>query len=472
MIITIEEFNLIMKILTRSENRSSIRNEFFRAFKQKKNNKKKNDSYNRIYHYVFEISKKRNWIDEIIRFQRVNTDIIAEKKTELLSFFRVISFVCFVDKYNGTRPKRSFLLQSIPKLFPNYNNQVFESINNEFSKLMKFSVTKWKEKNTDIITRLSMDFFHPKWLVAYLQHYWDKNEIELFLNKNNQLKESSVRIITDSLENLSQKRKEVVTSLESENIFVQDNMLFPDILTIKSVNKTPVILSKPYLENKIVIQSKISSIISHLINPLDHEILLDMAAAPGMKSSHIANLMGNQSTLVSVDISNKRITQLKKNLQNNTNKMYSIINADSGHSSFLPLKSNSVDKVLLDAPCSSTGIFWKYPDHKWHSTEKIPFFANIQTQLLKEAIRVLKKNGIGIYSVCSIHYLEGEAIINNFLNEIELVNLNWGNKNSCFSHSLENEQFSEEINDKCRRTFSHLDKTDSFFIAKFKSLNS
>ena len=63
-----------IKILTQSEQHSSIRNEFYRFFKHKKKNKKYFDQYNTIFHFTFEISKKKNWLDEIIQFQELNLD--------------------------------------------------------------------------------------------------------------------------------------------------------------------------------------------------------------------------------------------------------------------------------------------------------------------------------------------------------------------------------------------------------------
>lgn len=472
MVINQKELKSVIEILSRSEERSSIRNEFFHFFKGKKNKKLGNNSYNRIYHFVFEISKKRNWIDEIISFQKVNLNIDFINKNKLVSLYRLVVFIYFVDVYETGSPEINKIINFIPNLFPETRSQVHKSIIEELRILMEFNYNEWLGKNTDILTRLSMKYFHPEWLISYLQHYWDQIEIEKFLDKNNQLKESSIRIIHSSNDKLDQIKREIISKLKFDGIIVQEDPDYSDILTVKSISNIPISLAQSYLNNEIVIQSKISSLISHLLNIKDYEIILDMAAAPGMKSGHISNLMGDNCTLISVDISQHRILQLKKNLDSQTKKKVNILLADSGYSLKLPIKNDSIDKILLDAPCSSTGIFWKYPDHKWHQTEKISFFADIQRSLIKEAIRILKYEGIGIYSVCSIHYSEGEAIINDVLDSIELIDLEWGNSGSCFPYTLDNLPFSKEISKKCRRTFSHIDHSDCFFIAKFKKIQT
>ncbi|OLS19549.1 MAG: Ribosomal RNA small subunit methyltransferase B [Candidatus Heimdallarchaeota archaeon LC_3] len=468
MTISIPEVKYIIKILSRSEQHSSIRNEFYSFFSSNKKLKKNRKLYNTVYHLTIEISRKKNWIDEIIRFQNLKIDISSEVNSRLISFYRLMAFLFFEEEYLSNPPDAAYFKRKIPDIFSHTNKKNHRIIASQFDKLMSFSTNNWYDQNPSKIKRLSMKFFHPEWFVEYLSNFWPIDEVEEFLRRNNDPKESDLRVISDNKLNFNQTVENLIEKLKKNQINVDQDSQFRDILHVNSINKIPIISSKPFLNNDIVIQSKISSIISHLLHPMDHELILDMTSAPGMKSSHIANLMGENSKIISVDISKKRIFRLLNNLRKFTNKMFSVVHAEAGYSIPLPFKSNSMDKILIDAPCSSTGIFWKYPDHKWHGKEKIQIYAKIQQDLLIEGLRVLKLGGIGVYSVCSIHYLEGEAIIDTVLDRIELLDPEWGNEGSTFPETIEKKQFSEKIIRYCRRTYSHIDNTDCFFIAKFK----
>lgn len=461
-----QELRITIQILTRSNSYSSIRNEFFKYFRSKKNLTYK-ACYKRVYHLVLEISKKRNWIDEIIRFQNINVKLFTKQPNRFLAALRVITFIFFIEEYSLERPQKDYYIKFISKFFSNEDSQTHTKILEEFLTLMNFKIDFWEKENTDNVQQLSMKFFHPKWLITYLQNFWEEKNIEEFLNKNNSNKETSFRILTDKY-NSNQKYSSIIEQLRKDDISVEQHSIFKDVFSVSKIGKIPLTQSKANKEKKIIIQSSISSIISHLLDPQDDELILDMAAAPGMKSSHIMTLMGKKSHLISVDISKRRIEQLFSICSKLSGNSHSVLLADAGLNSYLPLKSAIFDRILLDAPCSSTGIMWKYPDHRWHSKEKIQEYTFIQRNLFKELLRLIKPGGIGFYSVCSIHYLEGESIIESFLPQIDLIEVPYGREKSCFPCTEEEINFSPDILKNCRRTFSHTDNTDCFFMAKFR----
>jgi len=137
-------------------------------------------------------------------------------------------------------------------------------------------------------------------------------------------------------------------------------------------------------------------------------IILDICAAPGGKSSLLAHRFPT-SHIIAIERNQKRIPRLQENLQRLNAKQAHILQADAIH---LPMPDQSVDAIMLDAPCSASGILRRHPDAKFsHDEHAIQLLANQQKIMLEEALRVLKTGGTLIYAVCSIHPQENEQVI-------------------------------------------------------------
>lgn len=144
--------------------------------------------------------------------------------------------------------------------------------------------------------------------------------------------------------------------------------------------------------------------------------VLDMCAAPGGKSLYIADLLKNDGSLLSCDISYRRIKSLRKIQKKWNISLLSIIVLDGTKlpSSFY----NYFDRVVIDAPCSNSGVFGKRVEARWRfHPENIRNLNTIQYQLLNEGAKTLKDNGKILYSTCSIEKEENEAIIEQFIKQ-------------------------------------------------------
>ncbi len=139
--------------------------------------------------------------------------------------------------------------------------------------------------------------------------------------------------------------------------------------------------------------------------------ILDICAAPGGKTAMLAKRFP-KAVVTAIELNPKRIPRLQDNLNRLQLEHVDILQADALN---LPYQNNSVDAIFLDAPCSASGTLRRHPDAKFlHDKQSVEDAAKLQTQLLKEALRVLKVGGSLVYAVCSIHPQENEAVVNQF----------------------------------------------------------
>ena len=144
------------------------------------------------------------------------------------------------------------------------------------------------------------------------------------------------------------------------------------------------------------------------------EKILDMCAAPGSKTTYLASFMEDRGTIDAWDIYPHKINLIRENAKR---LGISIIHAEVKDSTRLyPALYNTYDKVLLDAPCSGLGVINHKPEIKWRRSEAdLMEFPKIQKKLLENASRYIKKDGILVYSTCTLNKKENENIIEEFL---------------------------------------------------------
>ena len=158
------------------------------------------------------------------------------------------------------------------------------------------------------------------------------------------------------------------------------------------------------------------------LDPKPNEAILDLCAAPGGKTFDCIQRMENKGTIVAIDLPNKRINRLKENLRSfqSENPKLSIFPHDiltiedrTFTEANLP---NKYDGILLDAPCSNTGVIQRKPDIRYRlNREDIDQCAKLQLTLLTKASQWVKDQGRIVYSTCSIDYEENDAVVNAFL---------------------------------------------------------
>ncbi len=157
---------------------------------------------------------------------------------------------------------------------------------------------------------------------------------------------------------------------------------------------------------------------AYLLNPNENDVVLDLCAAPGGKSMQASLLMHNKGLIVSNDIAKNRAFAISENAERMGRGNLLIINND--FSSIYQHYLNSFDKIILDAPCSGSGMFRKMDEMQedW-SFSKVEKYAEIQKSLIVIAYAMLKEGGEMVYSTCSFSYEEDEEIIDFLLNNTD-----------------------------------------------------
>jgi tRNA (cytosine40_48-C5)-methyltransferase len=218
-----------------------------------------------------------------------------------------------------------------------------------------------------------------------------------------------------------------------------------------------------YLQGYYYIQEAASQLPPQILEPKPDEIVLDMCAAPGSKTTEIAQYMHNKGTLVALDADPRRLFALRNNLERCGVMNALLYKKDARFVFDLGLQ---FDKILLDAPCSGNYAIEEDFFIK-KSVDGIRERARLQKELLKAAIKVLKKNGTLVYSTCSLEPEEDEMNIDWLLSKypemkLEQVELDIGDDGLV-------EVFGKKLNPeikKCKRFWPTKTKTEGFFIAK------
>jgi len=253
----------------------------------------------------------------------------------------------------------------------------------------------------------ALSLFHPAWFVSASTSLLGRPAALELMRRNAYRAPSYIRINTLLGNGAASLREieEIGTELEP----VQNLALTFKVLSLKR----PITQTDAYRQGRIVIQDKASVLAGAIAAPSPGDSVLDMCAAPGAKTAHLAELMENKGTIYSIDKSSARMSFWKHEIARLGVKIAHPLLADAGKS--LPL-SAQVDAVLLDPPCSNTGTFWKSPVEKWRTTpERIHVLSRAQRVMLENVSRFVHEGGIIVYSTCSILAEENEHVINSFL---------------------------------------------------------
>lgn len=213
----------------------------------------------------------------------------------------------------------------------------------------------------------------------------------------------------------------IKNKLKEESICFEDVSWSKDALIINNVREEMIRKLDIYKKGEVYLQSLSSMLPPLLLNPRKGESILDMAAAPGGKTTQMAALSNNESTITACELNKIRAEKLKYNIEKQGATCVYVMTTDARQlDDFF-----SFDKILLDAPCSGSGtIMLENTDFENKFTKKlISKSMDSQKKLLRKALKVLKSKGEMIYSTCSILKSENEEVVKEILkqNNAEIV---------------------------------------------------
>jgi 16S rRNA (cytosine967-C5)-methyltransferase len=227
--------------------------------------------------------------------------------------------------------------------------------------------------------------------------------------------ESNNRIspLTLRANTLKMTREELLRRLEGQGLSPMPTAFAEDGIRLED---SPPTSELPFLkEGLFVIQDEASQLVTSILDPKPGERVLDSCAAPGGKTTHIAQRMKNEGEVLSIDLSRDKLARIDEGCQRLGVEIVKTKAGDATHA--LPfLKGMEFDRVLADVPCSGFGTLQKNPDLKWKRREKdIGRLSELQSSILKNVSQYLKRGGVLVYSTCTVFREENEAVIEKFL---------------------------------------------------------
>lgn len=246
---------------------------------------------------------------------------------------------------------------------------------------------------------LALQFAHPEWIVRRWLKHFKFDRMEKMLAANNQPPPWTARI------NLMKTSTQDILSIQQR--LLREERTHSDRRPLRSalVLKEPPNLGEGSLfqQGFYTIQDESSQLIAHLVAPKENESIIDAAAGPGGKLSHVYELAEGKLNLTAVERNAIQMRRAKETLARLQHENLTWVEQD-----FLEYTPPSlVDKVLLDAPCSGLGVLRRHPEGKWQKTESlITEMAALQKKLIEHALTLIKPGGELIYSVCSFEVEE------------------------------------------------------------------
>lgn len=296
----------------------------------------------------------------------------------------------------------------------------------------------------DIVKDISINTSHQEWMVRRWLTRFGRDEARLLAEANNSMPPLVLRTNT-----LRISRDELLRGFEEKNIPAEPARYSPDGIVMGKETSYQDLSS---FYGLFAVQDEASQLISYLLAPKKGERVLDACAAPGGKTTHLAQIMEDEGEIMAVEKDPQRILKLQESISALGVASVQAIRADVSE-----LKGiGTFDRILLDAPCSSTGVIRRNPDVKYrHLLQDIIEFKKKQSDLLKAVSPLLRKEGRLVYSVCSMEPEEGEQVIRDFLkttDEFRIID-------------ADQELMKPFVKSGFFRTFPHKDNMDGFFGA-------
>lgn len=292
--------------------------------------------------------------------------------------------------------------------------------------------------------------YNPTWFVRYCYKILGRNQALDFLRSASLPTPAYIRLNT-----LRASEEACLQRLEEEGITIDKEPQLQHTYRVIETGK-PLMRTQSFRDGLFYVQDKASCFAVEAADPEPGDTVLDVCAAPGAKTTYLAQLMQNKGLIYSVDYSRRRLLQWKHDVKRLSVEISTPIIADAQRS--MPMNAVA-DLVILDPPCTSTGAFGKTPSAKWRLTKRSVFtMAEIQWNMLSNCASYVKAGGRLVYSTCSVTLEENEMLVEKFLkwhSEFRLVPITPRLGLSGFRGL-----------DYCQRLYPNIHECNGFFVAK------
>ncbi len=262
------------------------------------------------------------------------------------------------------------------------------------------------ERSHDEVAFLAVAHSHPRWIVEKFIQWFGARDAEALMAANNQAAPNVLRL------NLARGTADDLTArLEREGFDIAARGRFPETIVLGSA---PLFDAYALRDGVCYPQAEASQLIARMLAPARDAIVADCAAAPGGKASHLAALVGPRGRIIALDVNLAGLKKTRALAARLAHTNVFVARADATLA--LPLRANSFDYVLLDAPCTGTGTMREHPEIRWRlEPGDFARMASLQAQMLDRAAALVRSGGVLVYSVCSLAPDEGPDVVENFL---------------------------------------------------------
>jgi 16S rRNA (cytosine967-C5)-methyltransferase len=311
---------------------------------------------------------------------------------------------------------------------------------------MERTISKGTLTEREIVSSVCALTSHPPWLIRRWVRRFGPEEALALARANNEIPPLVLRVNT-----LQDTRDEVIGLLGASGVEAEPTRLSPQGVRLRGRHRFAELEG---LVAGLVAQDEAAQVVSLLLDPRPGERVLDACAAPGGKTTHMAQLMADEGEVVAVDMDEKRLSTLRENVGRlglrSVRALQGDVTALAGLGSF--------DRVLVDAPCSATGVIRRNPDVKYRHRERdLAGFRERQLGILMGVSGTVRRGGVLLFATCSTEPEEGEDVAGEFLRRApDFIMIE--------DAPLADDVFREGV----FRSYPHRHGMDGFFAVRFK----
>ncbi len=396
---------------------------------------------------VIETTRRQNLIDHMLKAS-TKPQSIETFHPEVRAFLRLFAYEI---KFGASRShEKAANIASIGRSILGWRR--LHDIEPAFGLLLGLDQTKLLSGLTDA-KKISLNMFQPTWFTDYCMRLLGRPETLQFFKSNLSSTPTYIRI-----NSLKADEDELLDEIKGEDIILENVEDVQHTYKVVKSNR-PLARTKSYRRGLFFIQDKASCLATEVAAPKAGMTVVDVCAAPGVKTTHLAQLMEDSGTIYSVDYSTRRMKLWKREIK----RMGVTIALPLVGDAFkpLPLSEGFADLVILDPPCTSTGVFSRMPSTKWRLSERsIRHMAKIQWEMLSNCADLVRPDGLLVYLTCSITVEENEILIEKFLKaRSEFIQLETTPRVGCPGFRGQAQS---------QRLYPHLHGCNGFFIAKLQ----
>ena len=276
--------------------------------------------------------------------------------------------------------------------------------------LRKLPTLAWPKEETDPVGALAVRHSYPEWLVQQWTGRFGTEEAVKLMESGNQVPPLTIRVNT-----LKATREQVAEALEAEGIKTEPTPHSPYGLIVHDLTSSSYLdRLKAMKQGLFTVQDESSMLVAPVLNPQPGMTVLDVAAAPGGKTTHLAAWMQNEGRIIALDIHDHKVDLVEQNAKRLGATIIEGLCLDAREVG--KLMPNRAEAVLCDVPCSGLGTLSRRPDARWRKTEAdVTSLMPIQQAILESAALAVKPGGTLVYSTCTIEPRENQELVAAFV---------------------------------------------------------